>query len=259
MNKEEIDIFNYQMETVGYYVYENFISDNLCDIFKKNIAFELENYQSYNTERSKLDQYHLHNLLCKYLPIAKLLEDKRLDLLLSQLLGEHWIMYAFTSSSCPPMSTNYGGRIHVDSPRWINNYSTNIGILWALDDFTIENGATHVLPGSHHSKNIPPHDHFKENSIQVKCNKGSLVIFNARVVHSTGFNTTEKWRHALTMNACRSYMKQRMDWVRFIPNNISDNLNPLARRIIGFDTRLPTNLDEFFLPEEERFYKANQG
>jgi hypothetical protein len=53
-------------------------------------------------------------------------------------------------------------------------------------------------------------------------------------------------------------MKQRMDWVRFIPSKISDQLNTQARRIIGFDTRLPSSLEEFFLPENERLYKANQ-
>lgn len=168
-------------------------------------------------------------------------------------------MYAFTSSSCPPEGTNYGGRVHVDCPRWIENYNTNIGVIWALDDFTIENGGTRVLPASHHSEFIPTKEYFDKNAIQVECKKGSLIIFNARVVHSTGFNKTKNWRHALTMNACRSYMKQRMDWVRFIPENISDQLNQTARRIIGFDTRLPTNLEEFFVREEQRFYKPNQG
>jgi hypothetical protein len=54
-------------------------------------------------------------------------------------------------------------------------------------------------------------------------------------------------------------MKQRFDWVRFVPRPIADALNPQARRIIGFDTRLPTSLEEFFLPEAQRLYKPGQG
>src|SRR5690606_17304627 len=137
------------------------------------------------------------------------LEDERLDKILSQLLDEHWIMYAFTGSSCPPNATNYGGRVHVDCPRWIQNYNTNIGVLWALDDFTIDNGATRLLPASHHSPNIPTKDYFEKNAISLICPAGSLVVMNARIVHSTGYNYTQKYRHALTMNACRPYMKQR--------------------------------------------------
>jgi len=46
---------------------------------------------------------------------AGLLEDPRLQQLLAPLLGESWILYAFTSSSLPPGGSNYGNRIHVDS------------------------------------------------------------------------------------------------------------------------------------------------
>ncbi len=254
------DEFNYKMTTVGYAVFENFLSIDKCNILKKIIEDELNYYKfGEHTERAYFDRHHLHDLICKHLDIIKLLEDEHLDKLIAQLLGEYWIMYAFTGSSCPPNGTNYGGRVHVDCPRWIENYTTNVGVIWALDDFTVENGGTKVLPASHHADFIPTKEYFEKNAIQVECKKGSLIIFNARVVHSTGFNETENWRHALTMNACRSYMKQRMDWVRFIPNEISDKLNQRARRIIGFDTRLPTSLEEFFLPEEQRLYKPNQG
>lgn len=259
MSNINFDEFKYNMDTVGFAIFENFISNETCEILKEKVIFEIENYKEQGTNRSHLDRHHLHDLVCKYIDVAKLLESKDLDKLLSLLLGDAWIMYAFTGSSCPPKSTNYGGRVHVDSPRWINNYSTNIGVLWALDDFTIDNGGTKVLPASHHSSVIPTKEYFDKNSLQVTCPKGSLVIFNARVVHSTGFNNSDMWRHALTMNACRSYMKQRMDWVRFIPNTIIKDLNETAKRIIGYDTRLPTNLEEFFLPEENRLYKPNQG
>ncbi len=53
-------------------------------------------------------------------------------------------------------------------------------------------------------------------------------------------------------------MKQRMDWVRFVPDNIADQLNESARRIIGYDTRLPSNLNEIFVDEKDRLYKGGQ-
>ena len=54
-------------------------------------------------------------------------------------------------------------------------------------------------------------------------------------------------------------MKQRMDWVRFLRPEIVTELNEQGRRLIGFDTRLATTMEEFFLPEDQRLYKANQG
>ncbi len=254
------DEFEYQMKTLGYALFESFIAEDLCDKLRSILEYELEHYQvKESSGRSYSDRHHLHDLVCKHIEIAKLLENDILDKLLAKVLGHAWIMYAFTSSSCPPQSTNFGGRVHVDSPRFIEGYPTNIGVLWAIDDFTSENGGTRVIPASHHSDIVPSKEYFDVNSIQVECKKGSLFVFNARIVHSTGFNCTEQYRHCLTMNACRSYMKQRMDWVRFIPQDIVKNLNDTARRIIGYDTRLPTNMDELFLPEDQRLYKPNQG
>jgi ectoine hydroxylase-related dioxygenase (phytanoyl-CoA dioxygenase family) len=183
----------------------------------------------------------------------------RLQELVGPLLGASWIMYAFTSSSLPPHGTNYGNRIHVDSPRWVPGYAFNVGVMWALDEFTDDNGATQVLPGSHHSAATPSAEDFDRHFARLTCAAGSMILFDGRLFHRAGDNRTGAWRHALTMNACRSFMKQRFDWVRFIPAPIAGALSPQARRIIGFDTRLPTSLEEFFLPEERRLYKPGQG
>lgn len=255
---ENLKNYEYQMKTLGFYVIENFLNEEVCIDLINILNKELSRYKTFGTKRSLQDQFHLHDLICNHLKVAKLIENEELNLLLSKILGDYWIMYAFTSSSCPPHNTNFGGRIHVDSPRFIDNYVTNVGVIWALDDFTKINGATKVLPSSHNSEEIPSKELFDELSVDVIVPKGSLIIFNARLFHCTGFNETNEWRHALTMNACRPFMKQRMDWVRFVPSAISDNLNPMARRILGFDTQLPSSLEEFFLPDEKRLYKANQ-
>lgn len=249
----------YNISTRGYSIFDAFLSEDDCELLKYHYVTLLNTYDDYGTERSKLDKHHIHDLLAKNIIFAKLLEDDRLQQIFAPILGAYWIMYAFTSSSIPPHGSNYGGRVHVDSPRYIPNYMTNAGIIWALDDFTLENGATKVLPGSHHHAEIPSESFFERNCVQLTCKKGAAVIINARVVHRAGINQTEYWRHALTMNVCRSYMKQRMDWVRLIPENITNQLNNQARRVIGFDTRMPTSLEEFFVPEDQRLYKANQG
>jgi ectoine hydroxylase-related dioxygenase (phytanoyl-CoA dioxygenase family) len=257
--KEFLDDYILSMNTLGYFVIDNFFDEKCSDLLKVSLENAIQEYVPYDdSERSLLDKYHMHDLLCKDIIFGKTLEDPRIHQLIAAILGEFWIMYAYTSSSLPPKGDNYGSRIHVDCPRFIPNYPTNLGVIWSLDDFTLENGATYVLPGSHNSEKEPSKDFFKKNSVRLICKKGSLVLFNARVWHKAGINSTNYFRHALTMNVCRPFMKQRMDWVRFIPNHISDSLNEQARRIIGFDTRLPSNLEEFFKSSNKRLYKANQ-
>lgn len=254
-----LDDHHYAIETRGYSLLPGFLEPGICELLKEKLAAALQSYMPPGSERSALDRYLLHDLLCRDIAFARLLEDRRLQQLLAPLLGEHWIMYAFTSSSLPPNDSNYGRRIHVDSPRFNASYTFNVGLIWALEAFTPDNGATEVLPGSHHSASTPSADYFERNQVQLACPQGSLLVFHARLFHRSGFNRSGAWRHALTMNCCRPFMKQRMDWVRYIPTAIAERLNDQARRLIGYDTRLPASLEELFLPEEMRLYKPNQG
>jgi len=248
------------MQTRGYNVIPGFLEPAHCERLKAALQRVLDEYvPRASSERSALDRYLMHDLVCRDLEIARLLDDPRLQPLVAPLLGDAWVMYAFTSSSVPPGGTNYGRRVHVDSPRHVTNYASNVGLIWALDPFTKESGGTEVLPGSHNSPETPGDDYFDRNCVQLECPQGSLVVFQARLFHRSGINRSQRFRHALTMNACRSFMKQRMDWVRFVPETIAGALGPQGRRLIGYDTRLPTSLDEFFVPDAQRLYKPNQG
>jgi ectoine hydroxylase-related dioxygenase (phytanoyl-CoA dioxygenase family) len=250
----------YSIDTRGYSIITGFLGDGACDALRSRLAESLEAYRPLpGNQRSADDRYLLHDLLARELVFARLLEDPRLQQLISPLLGEHWIMYAFTSSSLPPHGTNYGRRVHLDSARFAPLYAFNIGVIWALDPFTSENGATEVLPGSQHSGAVAPARYFEENCAQITCGRGDLIVFHARLLHRSGENRSGEWRHALTMNCCRSFMKQRMDWVRMIPPAIAEPLNSQARRLLGYDTRLPTSLEELYLPDDRRLYKPNQG
>lgn len=261
LSEKEVFECEYLIKTRGYALLHNFLSQEMVFLLRESMERAIKNYKPiFGVERSFLDRYQIHDLINQDINYGRLLEDPRLQQLLSPHLGQHWIMYAATSSSIPPKGSNFASRLHVDTPRFHPGYVFNMGVIWVLDDYKLDNGgALKILPGSQHTDIEPEFDFFEKHCSQVICKAGSLLVFNAKTYHRTFENSTEYWNHSMTLNACRSFMKQRMDWVRFIPPEISNQLNEQARRIIGFDTRLPTNLDEFFLPEEQRLYKANQG
>ena len=159
----------------------------------------------------------------------------------------------------PAGGRNYSHRVHVDCPRVIPGYMTNLGIIVALDDFTEANGATYFLPKSFERTDAPTEHEFFAGARRVFPKRGDIVVFNARSWHLGGPNTTSNDRHAVTLNACRSYMRQRFDYPRLIGNDLAGGLSPSLRRILGFNVRIPVTLDEYYLPEDQRLYKANQG
>ncbi len=205
------------------------------------------------------DAWMVHNPMTRGAPFARILENELMHAYLSELLTETCILYAYTTSSMPPGGANYSRRIHNDCPRLIPGYITNVGVVLPLDDFTAENGATYFLPGSHTRADVPSESEFFAGAERVFPRAGDAVFFNARTFHYGGENKTDRARHALTLNVCRSYMRQRFDYPRLVSAEVVQQLNEVGKRFLGFNVRMPTSLEEYYVPESERLYKAGQG
>jgi len=184
-----------------------------------------------------------------------LFDNERLLAPFNALLGDECIVYAYTSSSMPPGGVNYSTRIHVDSPRIIPGYVTNMGATILLDDFTADNGATWFLPGSHERADMPSEGEFYERACRLLAPAGSVFFFNARLWHAGGVNTTTAWRHALTINACRGYMKQRIDIPRAMAGMNLTDVSDKVKQKLGFFAQPPASLEEYYLPPEQRSYR----
>jgi ectoine hydroxylase-related dioxygenase (phytanoyl-CoA dioxygenase family) len=184
-----------------------------------------------------------------------LFDNPRLTTPFNTILGEGCIVYAYTSSSMPPNAVNYSGRIHVDCPRIIPGYVTNVGATILLDDFTEENGATWYLPNSHLQAEPPDEKFFYANARRVIAPAGSVWFFNARTWHAGGANKSPGWRHALTLNMARPWMKQRIDIPRAMAHLDLTGLSAVARQKLGFDAQVPASYDEYYAPPEQRKFK----
>ena len=208
-------------------------------------------------ERSAIDDFMVHNPMMQNPVFYDALEHPAVVAALDTFLGDTSLVYAFTTSSMPAGGSNYSRRVHVDCPRVIPGYITNLGVIIALDDFTDDNGATYFLPGSFERLDSPSDEEFFTGAARVHPSRGDLVVFNARTFHYGGVNSTDTTRHALTINGCRSFMRQRFDYPRMIGDG--SEFTDTLRRVLGFNVRVPSSLEEYYLPEDQRLYKPNQG
>lgn len=206
-----------------------------------------------------IDAGMVHNPMVHDPVFLEIFSNDRINGFLEAALDEHCILYACTSSSMPPHGTNYSGRIHVDCPRVIPGYPTNIGFLIAFDDFTRENGATYFLPRSFERTDPPDDAEFFDNAARPLPRAGDAILFNARTWHMGGQNKTDRYRHAFTMNVCRSYMRQRFDYPRLLGEGLLETLDERALKRLGYRVRVPVDLDEYYVPQEQRLYLGGQG
>jgi ectoine hydroxylase-related dioxygenase (phytanoyl-CoA dioxygenase family) len=251
----DIEKFRNEIQTQGYSIVENVLSPEFIALAKADLDKAIGLEVAYH----KTNQYSDFGmvLLCALYggSFLDLLDNNKLMDPINAILGEGSIIYAYTSSSMPPNKSNYSNRLHVDSPRLIPGYITNLGVTILLDDFTEENGATWFLPYSQNSLEKPSEEEFYKNGKRLIAKAGTVWFFNARLWHAGGNNLTDKWRHALTINLCRPYMKQRIDIPRAMEKMDTSKLSQQVLQKLGFFAQVPANYDEYYVAPENRKFK----
>lgn len=247
--------FSREFNTAGSVIVPGVLDAAFIAAAKRELAAAVEAEVRYHDTRDYKDYGMV--MLCSLYGGAfwDLFDNPRLTGPFNAILGDGCIVYAYTSSSMPPGKVNYSARVHVDCPRLIPGYVTNMGATILLDDFTAENGATWYLPGSHTLAEPPAEKDFYARARRVIAPAGSVWFFNARTWHAGGANQSPHWRHALTLNLVRPWMKQRMDIPRAMAGLDLGRLSPAARQKLGFDAQVPANYDEYYVPPEQRKFK----
>lgn len=185
------------------------------------------------------------------------LENPRMMGPIEAVLGEGSIVYAYQSSSMPPKRTNYSRRIHRDAPttRMNGSLMTNFGAIVLLDDFTLDNGATYFLEGSHTLKEPPADAEFHEKAYRLVAPAGSVMFIDPLVYHAGGDNHTDQWRHAISISMCRPWMKQRLDIPRLMANTDMTGVSERVLQKLGFHAQVPASYDEYYAPPERRKFR----
>jgi ectoine hydroxylase-related dioxygenase (phytanoyl-CoA dioxygenase family) len=105
--------------------------------------------------------------------------------------------------------------------------------MWAITDFTEENGATRLIPGSHKRTEAPnPLEHY--DSIAAEMPKGSVLVWVGSLWHGGGANTTDTRRVGIAMNYCAGYVRQQENQQLGIPPAVVRGFSPRLQELIGY-------------------------
>jgi ectoine hydroxylase-related dioxygenase (phytanoyl-CoA dioxygenase family) len=110
--------------------------------------------------------------------------------------------------------------------------------MWALTDFTVDNGATRVVPGSHKADRSPMPFGEPTETIAAEMRAGSVLVFDGSIWHGGGANTTpiekNERRIGLAMNYCAGWIRQQENQQLGIPLEVAKNFSPRLRKLAGF-------------------------
>jgi hypothetical protein len=111
-------------------------------------------------------------------------------------------------------------------------YEVQFNTIWALTDFTEENGATRVIPGS---TLFEDRLQFKnEDTIPAEMRRGSVLCYNGSVYHGGGANRSNTTRIGINITYNLSWLRQEENQYLSVPLEIARTLPVDLLKLIGY-------------------------
>ncbi|MGQ3017648.1 phytanoyl-CoA dioxygenase family protein [Phenylobacterium sp.] len=125
--------------------------------------------------------------------------------------------------------------IHRDRWAWgahLKGIEPQLNTIWALTDFTVENGATQVVPGS----SAWPDDRKAEahEITQAVMKAGSVLVYTGSVFHGGGANRSDQDRWGLNLTYALGWLRQEENQYLACPPEIARTLSPELQDLMGY-------------------------
>lgn len=126
-------------------------------------------------------------------------------------------------------------QIHRDRWAWgthLKGVEPQFNTIWALTDFTEENGATQVVPGS---VEWPDNRKIRSEEIcQAEMSKGSVLLYSGSVFHGGGENRSADFRVGINLTYALGWLRQEENQYLSCPPEIAKTLQPELQELIGY-------------------------
>ena len=116
---------------------------------------------------------------------------------------------------------------------------------WATDEFTLENGATTVMPGTNALLRHPTEEETKtpQNMVTMDCPAGSIAIWDGRVWHANAPKTTDGQRVVLHTSYQRMVVRPNEDFSHIADEMIEEYGEPMAQLMGKLDSIAKKDFD----------------
>lgn len=211
-----LSLISSEIHNKGYFVAEEIIDKDFIEKVKNEVNKENRKRGEKNWE---LNSVRLLSLLYKDKIFLKLFKNEQIHKIVSKLLGDKYI-YSFFSANTVYSSTS-SINFHRDHPTQLgsnifksvnNNYLLSVQLIILLDDFDLENGATLVIPHSH-KKDISNNEikntqkDIIKHAKSIVAKKGSILIYDPNLLHSSGINKTNNSRSVIILSFCQPFIR----------------------------------------------------
>jgi ectoine hydroxylase-related dioxygenase (phytanoyl-CoA dioxygenase family) len=237
------DVFE-AIDAAGGAIVEGFVPGDLLERLRKDFEPWISDHGSGTTSSSELWQvFHgtetkrITGLAAKSAAWVELLCDPRYQAFGDHYLGrENFHLNTGQLICIGPGETRQP--LHRDALNWpevaMRDGEVTVTAIFALTDFTEENGATVIAPGSHLWPGVLPHVP-DEAKARVVMPAGAALLYNGKVIHGGGPNSThDQWRVGLHAGFVLGWLRAEENHQLTTPVEVGRELPEVAKRMLGF-------------------------
>jgi ectoine hydroxylase-related dioxygenase (phytanoyl-CoA dioxygenase family) len=111
------------------------------------------------------------------------------------------------------------------------NYHVQCNTMWALTDFTADNGATHIHPGTSTKDNAAAH---AVPSEQATMRRGSVLFYDGKVLHGAGANVSNAVRQGVNITYAVGWVRQEENQYLACSQEVARSLDDDLLRMMGY-------------------------
>lgn len=179
----------------------------------------------------------LHGLVAKAPSSETLIADQRLVQLARDIIGSRASSVLLNAGELIQIGPNEPAQLlHRDTDSWPEVPAARepvlVNAIVAMDDFTLENGATYVALGSQHW--APHRRAASEDLMRAVMNRGDVLLFRADIIHGGGENVSQGVRRALSVSYCAGWLRPVENSQLNIPVEIARTLSRPMQDLLGY-------------------------
>jgi ectoine hydroxylase-related dioxygenase (phytanoyl-CoA dioxygenase family) len=226
----------------GFVVLERVLSAGELDALKAALApFEADRPMGRNDFEGQRSQ-RVYSLAGKGAPFLALAEHPRVLPLLDAVLEKNFLLSNLQSIRLHPGETPQA--FHTDDAFYLSprpRATLGVSCIWAIEDFTEDNGATELVPGSHLWGMEHPDDRPEDAAKAVKAvmPAGSVVVFDAGTWHRGGGNASKGTRLAISPQYCQPWLRPQESQLLIVPPEKARGCSARTRAMLGYSIHPP--------------------
>lgn len=231
-----------QLDEQGYIVLPDLMDPDFLRAAQRRVdkLYEQEGDPSGAEFKQEPQSKRLENVVNKGEIFLRVINTLEVLECMAHVLGPKFKLSSLNVRSADPHS-DWVQPLHIDGgglPDENGFYVCNS--IWILDDFTVENGATRLIPGSHRWNQKPANvladltaRHPQE--ILLTGNAGTVVVMNSHLWNGGTANRTGRPRRAMHAYYTRSDKPQQLYQKKYLDQDLQARLSTQLRKLLALD------------------------